>query len=87
MPIISIAFYMVLIRIAISKKSQSYVSTVHGETTDTERANPRHYPMKPLEVRISQFMHNDSVPPHEVDDQERQSTCKVEYVEEASYSV
>ncbi|OAX35329.1 hypothetical protein K503DRAFT_374291 [Rhizopogon vinicolor AM-OR11-026] len=55
-PIISIAFYMVLIRIAI-RRPQSYLFR-GGGTSDTERGNRQHA-MKPLQVHISQFTQND----------------------------
>jgi hypothetical protein len=55
-PIISIAFYMVLIRIAI-RRPQSHPFR-GGATSDTERGNRQHA-MKPLQVHISQFTQND----------------------------
>lgn len=47
-PIVSIAFYMVFIRIAISQNNQNYLSTVRGGTTETERGKLQQHPMQPL---------------------------------------
>ncbi|KAG1742638.1 uncharacterized protein EDB91DRAFT_1051674 [Suillus paluster] len=55
-PIISIAFYMVIIRIAIGKNAQSQLVTVRGRmASETERRTLPQYPMKPLQVHISRF--------------------------------
>ncbi|KAG2365240.1 hypothetical protein BDR07DRAFT_1399560 [Suillus spraguei] len=51
-PTISIAFYMVLVRVAINRK-YSYSSTI-GITRD----NSRQHHMQPLQVHIPQFTHN-----------------------------
>ncbi|KAG2053865.1 hypothetical protein BDR06DRAFT_885126 [Suillus hirtellus] len=57
MPIISITFYMVLIRIAMNKH-RGYLSTSTGRTTvRTEQSNLQDYPMTPVETRISKFTH------------------------------
>jgi hypothetical protein len=88
MPIISITFYMVLIRIEINKKrSRSSLSTVCERTTRaTERENSRHYPVKRLEVRVSQYTQNNSV--YGIEDRDQpESIYKVEYAEEASCGV
>lgn len=47
-PIISIAFYMVFIRIASSQHSQNYISTVLRGTSEIERRNSQQYPMESL---------------------------------------
>jgi hypothetical protein len=39
MPIMSIAFYMVLIRIAIYRNTPSYLSTTHGISSEAEQRN------------------------------------------------
>ncbi|OAX31160.1 hypothetical protein K503DRAFT_114069 [Rhizopogon vinicolor AM-OR11-026] len=73
-PIISIAFYMVLIRIAI-RRPQSHPFR-GGATSDTERGSRQHA-MKPLQVHISQFTQNnvnDGTSPYA----ERPSTYKQE---------
>ncbi|KAG2110696.1 hypothetical protein DEU56DRAFT_749797 [Suillus clintonianus] len=44
-PIISIAFYMVFIRVATSRNDKNYISTVGGGTTETERSTSQRYPM------------------------------------------
>jgi hypothetical protein len=59
MPIISIAFYMVIIRMAIKSRNHSYLSTV-GVDSETARGTPQQYRMKPMEVHISQIMHDDN---------------------------
>ncbi|KAG1753195.1 hypothetical protein EDB19DRAFT_815573 [Suillus lakei] len=82
-PIISIAFYMVIIRIAMGKKDHSRVFTVRGgSASETDRGNLRQYPLKPLQVHISQFTHNDSA--YRNGNQERPSTGKEMSVEGAS---
>ncbi|KAG0708549.1 hypothetical protein DFH29DRAFT_843062 [Suillus ampliporus] len=60
MPVISIAFCMVLVRVTINKHTSSYV--VHRSTASerTERRSQlRQHSMKPLQVHISQVMHED----------------------------
>ncbi|KAG1850797.1 hypothetical protein DFJ58DRAFT_746360 [Suillus subalutaceus] len=59
MPIISIAFYMVIIRMAIKTRDHSYLSTV-GMGSETARGTPQQYHMKPMEVHISRIMHDDN---------------------------
>jgi len=71
MPIIAIAFYMVLIRVAINQQDRSFFSTIHADH-EMGQGSSRHYPMKPLEVHISQFRH-DAVENHD-----QQSTGKEE---------
>ncbi|KAG1848098.1 hypothetical protein DFJ58DRAFT_476131 [Suillus subalutaceus] len=59
MPIISIAFYMVLIRIAMNRNySYRYLSAV-GTTAEMEQGNLQKYPTIPLQVHISRFMCSD----------------------------
>lgn len=58
MQIISITFYMVLIRIAINRK-HSYFST-KGANTETEQNDLQQYTMKRLHVYIPQFSRSDS---------------------------
>lgn len=52
-PIISIAFYMILIRIAINR-NHSYFSTV-GTIANMEQGDLQEYPMKPLQVHIAEL--------------------------------
>ncbi|KAG0706681.1 hypothetical protein DFH29DRAFT_137578 [Suillus ampliporus] len=53
-PIISIAFYMVIIRIEIGKHTHNQLSTVRGGmVNETKRGNLPQYPMKPLQVHVS----------------------------------
>ncbi|KAG2033009.1 hypothetical protein BDR03DRAFT_712893 [Suillus americanus] len=47
-PIISITFYMVFIRLASSQHSRGYISTVLGATCEIERGNSQQYPMQSL---------------------------------------
>ncbi|KAG1736527.1 hypothetical protein EDB19DRAFT_1896031 [Suillus lakei] len=57
-PIISIAFYTVLIRIAIGNTTFDYPLTISGVAiSETDRGNQ--YSMKPLQVHVSQLTHND----------------------------
>jgi len=63
MPIISIAFYMVLIRVAMGQRNVQHFSsaargTAAGESQDTS------YGMRALQVHISQFSRNDTTPPY-----------------------
>ncbi|KAG1896565.1 uncharacterized protein F5891DRAFT_958466 [Suillus fuscotomentosus] len=60
MPIMSIAFYMVLIRIALNKKQHSYVSTQTSISIPRrpERAQQQ-YAMRPLQVHVSKFTHQE----------------------------
>ncbi|KAG1805521.1 uncharacterized protein BJ212DRAFT_1283461 [Suillus subaureus] len=51
-PIVSITFYMVFIRIATSRNSQHYLSTVCRSVTETERRNLQRHPMQPLVHRL-----------------------------------
>ncbi|KAG1737011.1 hypothetical protein EDB19DRAFT_1008378 [Suillus lakei] len=45
-PIVSIAFYMVFIRISTSQNNQHYISTVYGGTAEIERRNLQQYPLR-----------------------------------------
>ncbi|KAG1859777.1 hypothetical protein F4604DRAFT_1957850 [Suillus subluteus] len=47
-PIVSITFYMVFIRLASSQHSRDYISTVLGPTREIERRNSQQYPMQSL---------------------------------------
>ncbi|KAG1732149.1 hypothetical protein EDB19DRAFT_1299516 [Suillus lakei] len=88
MPFISICFYIVLIRIAINRKTHSYLSTVHGGTTnETERRLSRPYPMRPLQVHISHFTHSDGASTCGSGHEDRPAACKAECVEGASCEV
>ncbi|KAG2141105.1 hypothetical protein DEU56DRAFT_283900 [Suillus clintonianus] len=86
MPIISIVFYMVMIRIAISRNS--HILTVRGgSTSETNRGNLQQYPLKPMQVHISQFTHNDGASMYRNGNQDRPSTGKEVPGEGASYNV
>ncbi|KAG2111464.1 hypothetical protein DEU56DRAFT_935978 [Suillus clintonianus] len=75
-PIISITFYMVLIRIAINRKNHDHLSTIsalhRGTTEGREQENLQQYPMKPLQVHISQFTQDDSTSAYRVGNEDRQ---------------
>ncbi|KAG2364788.1 hypothetical protein BDR07DRAFT_1450092 [Suillus spraguei] len=47
-PIVSIAFYMVFIRIATSQNNQHYLSNVSRGATETEQRKLKQHPMQPL---------------------------------------
>ncbi|KAG2130169.1 uncharacterized protein EDB93DRAFT_1108519 [Suillus bovinus] len=64
MPIISIAFYMVLIRIAINRR-HNYLSTVET-TVIMEQGDLQTYPMKPVEVHVPRFTGSDSTSAYEM---------------------
>ncbi|KAG1851836.1 hypothetical protein DFJ58DRAFT_842013 [Suillus subalutaceus] len=60
-PVISIAFYMVIIRIAIGQNTLSQVLTARGAmTSETERGSFPQRSVKPLQVDISRSTHTDS---------------------------
>ncbi|KAG2137749.1 hypothetical protein BD769DRAFT_285418 [Suillus cothurnatus] len=62
MPIISIAFCMVLIRLTPRQSSTpSYLPTYSTEINERERRYSQQYPMKPLQVHVSQWTHNDGI--------------------------
>ncbi|KAJ8589772.1 hypothetical protein M405DRAFT_791234 [Rhizopogon salebrosus TDB-379] len=71
-PIVSIAFYMVLIRIAIRKQNLSHSSARGGSTGETERG----LRMKPLQVHISKLTHNDGTSTYASGNQGRPSSVK-----------
>ncbi|KIK37471.1 hypothetical protein CY34DRAFT_810309 [Suillus luteus UH-Slu-Lm8-n1] len=74
-PIISIAFYMVIIRIAIGKNTHSQILTVRGGvTSETERGSMSLNSMKPLQVHISRSTHSDGTPMYGVWNQSRPPT-------------
>ncbi|KAG1722346.1 hypothetical protein EDB19DRAFT_464652 [Suillus lakei] len=78
MPIISIAFYMVLVRVSINKHTSSYLSTRRrGTVNETQRGTP-HIPMKPLQVHISQFMHKDDASAYGIENHGQPSKCNAE---------
>ncbi|KAG1718443.1 hypothetical protein EDB19DRAFT_1984103 [Suillus lakei] len=65
MPVISIAFYMVFIRVTITK---------------TEQAMSRQYHMNPLQVHISRITNKDGTSAYGVASHNQSSTCKAESV-------
>ncbi|KAG2337277.1 hypothetical protein BDR05DRAFT_970416 [Suillus weaverae] len=69
MPIISIAFYMVLIRIAINRKHHNHPSTI-GMTSRMELGNLQ-------QVRISQFTRDDGTAVYGTGNEDRPSTFAV----------
>ncbi|KAG1865982.1 hypothetical protein F4604DRAFT_983460 [Suillus subluteus] len=76
-PIISITFYMVIIRIAIGQNSHTQILTVRGGiTSETERGSSSQYSMKPLQVHVSRSMHTDSTRVYGTWNQSRPPTGK-----------
>ncbi|KAG1898785.1 uncharacterized protein F5891DRAFT_1144498 [Suillus fuscotomentosus] len=61
MPIISIAFYMIIIRMAMKTTSYGHISTARMGSNETARETPQQYHMMrmPVEVHISQITHQD----------------------------
>jgi hypothetical protein len=80
MPIISIAFYMVLIRVAVSKHVHNYLSTSLHRGTTTGTAIEGLPPLKPLQVHISHFTQIDDISTHGVgsEGEDLPSTYKME---------
>lgn len=76
-PIISITFYMVIIRIAMGRQNRSRVLTTReGSTSETDRGDSGYYPLKPLQVHISRFTHTDSASVHRSGNLDQPSTVK-----------
>ncbi|KAG2144678.1 uncharacterized protein EDB93DRAFT_530025 [Suillus bovinus] len=87
-PIISIIFYIVIIRIAMSKDTHDHILTVcHGSGSETDGGNLQHYPLKPLQVHISQFTHSDAASVRRNGNLDRPSTGKSGIVEGASCNI
>ncbi|KAG1851840.1 hypothetical protein DFJ58DRAFT_684760 [Suillus subalutaceus] len=85
-PVISIAFYMVIIRIAIGQNAHSQVLTVRGGiTSETERGSFPQYSVKPLQVNTPRSTHTDSTRVYGTSswNQSRPPTGK-EYLDETS---
>lgn len=66
-PIISIAFYLVLMRVSLRRANVTHY--VERELTPQEAAHELH----PLEVHISQFSSNDANPPYRPNSSQRNS--------------
>ncbi|KAG1818856.1 hypothetical protein EV424DRAFT_1404987 [Suillus variegatus] len=64
-PIISIAFYMVLIRIAVNRQ-HNYLPNVGTNAETRQSGNLQQYPMQPLQVHISQFTSSDNTSANEI---------------------
>ncbi|KAG1724550.1 hypothetical protein EDB19DRAFT_1949649 [Suillus lakei] len=78
-PIISIAFYMVFIRITINNTTHSYPSMLHSVAiSEPESGNSRQYTVTPLQVHISQLTHIS----YEEENQNRKLTGEAETMEE-----
>ncbi|KAG1848087.1 hypothetical protein DFJ58DRAFT_729989 [Suillus subalutaceus] len=73
-PIISITFYMVLIRITINFRHRPSTATTRRTIEEMEQGNVRQYPMMPVEVHISQFTQDDSASSYNVGNKDRPST-------------
>ncbi|KAG2051776.1 hypothetical protein BDR06DRAFT_573235 [Suillus hirtellus] len=72
-PVVSITFYMVIIRITTS--CRHHLSTAStSRTTEMEQRNMQQYQTKSLEANISQCTQDDSASTYKVRDEERPST-------------
>ncbi|KAG1742641.1 uncharacterized protein EDB91DRAFT_1127236 [Suillus paluster] len=72
--IISITFYMVIIRIALGRKFSSQLPSARGGTaSETQRGS---LAMKPLQVHVSKFTQSDSSSVYGIGSQDRSSTYK-----------
>jgi hypothetical protein len=84
-PVISITFYMVIIRIGMDKLTLSQVSTVRGGiTSDTVRGSVSQYSMKPVQVHVSHSTHTDRTSVYGVWNQNRPPTRKESLYEATS---
>lgn len=73
-PIMAIAFYMVLIRIAITRQTRSCLSTVpSGTVSEMEQGK-----LRPFQARICQLTLKDGVSSYGIGSEDRPSTCNVE---------
>ncbi|KAG2337275.1 hypothetical protein BDR05DRAFT_1063331 [Suillus weaverae] len=70
-PIISITFYMVLIRIMINSRHYLATASTRRTTEEMEQGNVQQYPMNPLRVHISQFTQDDSTSSYKVGNEDR----------------
>ncbi|KAG1836893.1 hypothetical protein DFJ58DRAFT_864143 [Suillus subalutaceus] len=70
MPIMSIAFYMVLIRIAINRNRRFSTPRTASEI---EQGNSRQYHMSPLQFHVSQFTNSDRTSVYETGTKDRPS--------------
>ncbi|KAG2134045.1 uncharacterized protein EDB93DRAFT_1092967 [Suillus bovinus] len=77
MPIISIAFYMVLIRLAINRKNRSLLSTIET-TIAMEQGNSQQSPRHPLRVHVSKYAHSDSTSASRIPYEDQQSSFNAE---------
>lgn len=59
MPIISIAFYMVLIRLTPWKTTPNFLPIAYSG--EIERRSSQRYSMKPSQVRVSEWTQNDGI--------------------------
>ncbi|KIK48571.1 hypothetical protein CY34DRAFT_8156 [Suillus luteus UH-Slu-Lm8-n1] len=74
LPIISITFYMVLIRITINCRYYISTASTRRTTEEMEQGHVQRYPIRPLEVHISQFTQNDNPSSYKVGNEDRPST-------------
>ena len=65
MPIISIAFYMVIIHIQISRFGNNSTDlNTQGSPAKDNHAGPSQHPMSPVQVRITTLTETNDSPPH-----------------------
>ncbi|KAG2356403.1 hypothetical protein BDR07DRAFT_1492016 [Suillus spraguei] len=74
MPLMSITFYMVLIRIAINRNRP--FSAIPRTTSETDQGNPSHYHMEPLQFHVSKISHNDGTSVYGTGTKDRPSIYK-----------
>lgn len=84
-PIISIAFYMVLVRVAMERKTRNYPSII-PRGANTEQGNSWQNPTKPMSIHTSQFTHNDDTSCG-MENGDRLSTYEGEPVKGAPFNV
>ncbi|KAG2347121.1 hypothetical protein BDR05DRAFT_1043978 [Suillus weaverae] len=73
-PIMAIAFYMVLIRIAITRETRSHLSTApSGTPSEMEQGK-----LRPFQARICQLTLKDGISSYGIESEDRPSTCNAE---------
>lgn len=73
-PVVSITFYMVIIRITTSCRHHLSTASTSRTTEEMEQRNMQQYQTKSLEVHISRCTQDDSTSTYKVGDEDRPST-------------
>lgn len=84
-PIISITFYMIIVRIAINEKTRN-CSSIIPRGANTEQGGSRQNPTKPMPICIPQFTQDDDTS-YRTGNGDQPSTCEEEPVKGAPYNV